>query len=404
MAALNLQPLLTATPAPLANRQTTPPAKANAQTNSASSAESSKRASESKKPEASQDATGTFASTLKSQMNKKPAESGEASKSRETGTARTQAADAAPDDDGAISSSDLAALLPLLVSNLPVADATVLDPELAAGAKLSAAAPELPSAEDLIAMVQSNAPAVVIQLAPTLQADTKLPRPGSAKDPAEPGLFDIVPDIKPDAIAATSEKIAVDTAIAADPRKARNSDATEPRGDDFRAFMERAATVAQTAGNRASAPAATSLRVDTPMGQAGWHEDMGQKLTWMAGNNRQHAELVLTPPQLGRIEVSLTINGDQASAVFTSANPAVREALEESMQRLREILADAGVSLGQTQVGAESPNQFARNEDNGNRSPGGRGNGERYGVNLELPVAASNLRTSSGLGMVDIFA
>jgi len=44
--------------------------------------------------------------------------------------------------------------------------------------------------------------------------------------------------------------------------------------------------------------------------------------------------------------ISLSMSGDQANAVFISASPEVREALENAMPRLREILADAGVTLG----------------------------------------------------------
>jgi flagellar hook-length control protein FliK len=127
---------------------------------------------------------------------------------------------------------------------------------------------------------------------------------------------------------------------------------------------------------------------------------MGQKLTWMVGNNRQQADIVLTPPQLGRVEVSLTMNGDQATAIFTSPNPAVREALEASMHRLREVLADAGVSLGQTQVGSESPNQSSRQDERGL----GSAEGVRYASAIPLPAMQATERTGAGRGMVDIFA
>jgi flagellar hook-length control protein FliK len=207
---------------------------------------------------------------------------------------------------------------------------------------------------------------------------------------------------KPGGTSQISGKIAFDAAINADAGHiSGESIAPELPAGDFRALMERAMAMAPgatgTAGGSSSTP---SLRVDTPLGQTGWHEEMGQKLTWMVGNNRQQADLVLNPPQLGRIEVSLTMNGDQATAIFTSPNPAVREALENSLHRLREVLADAGVSLGQAQVGSESPHQSsAKNEPDF-----GMNESVRYASAIPLPGSEPVARSGAGRSMIDIFA
>lgn len=199
-------------------------------------------------------------------------------------------------------------------------------------------------------------------------------------------------------------KIASDAAINADiARRGEDVRQADVPASDFDAVLERAVATATTETNPAnrSAPS-TSLRVETPMGQRGWHEEVGQKLTWMIGNGRQQADLVLTPPHLGRVEVSLTMSGDNATAIFTSASPAVREALEGSLHRLREVLADAGVSLGQTQVGSESPHQSRARSETGS------------GLNRSLPFASSSQLTAidavtitnarAGRGMIDVFA
>ena len=201
-------------------------------------------------------------------------------------------------------------------------------------------------------------------------------------------------------------KLAPDAAINADAgSKGGGQTALEAPANDFHALMDRAAAMTPgvvSPGN--GAPANPSLRIDTPLGQTGWQEEMGQKLTWMFGNGRQQADLVLTPPNLGRVEVSLTMNGDQASAIFTSSNPAVREALESSLHRLREVLADAGVSLGQTQVGSESPNPSPRKEEAGGKPGFGGNEGLRYASNVAVPGATAMGRTGAGRGMIDTFA
>ena len=97
-----------------------------------------------------------------------------------------------------------------------------------------------------------------------------------------------------------------------------------------------------------------SLRMETPLKAPGWQDELGQKLTLLVGREQHRAEIVLNPPQLGRVEVTLTVSNDQASAQFIAATPAARDALEQAVPRLREVLAEAGIALGQASVNEES--------------------------------------------------
>ena len=60
----------------------------------------------------------------------------------------------------------------------------------------------------------------------------------------------------------------------------------------------------------------TELAVATPITHPGWADDVGHQVTWLADQGSSSAELVLTPPHLGRIEISLQIGPDQSSAQF----------------------------------------------------------------------------------------
>lgn len=106
------------------------------------------------------------------------------------------------------------------------------------------------------------------------------------------------------------------------------------------------------------------LHVATPAGTPGWPEEVGNRVTWMVGQSESHAELTLTPPQLGKVEVSITVSGEQTSAQIVAATPAARELIEQSLPRLREVLAQSGINLGQTDVGTSG-------------QPGGSGEGRR---------------------------
>ena len=112
----------------------------------------------------------------------------------------------------------------------------------------------------------------------------------------------------------------------------------------------------------ASAPAAQNLKLDIPVGAPGWNGELAQKVVWMATQQQQVAELRLNPPHLGPVEVKLTVGNDQgtqAGIQFASPHLATREAIESALPRLREMMADSGIALGNVTVGADSFQQQA---------------------------------------------
>lgn len=183
----------------------------------------------------------------------------------------------------------------------------------------------------------------------------------------------------------------------------------EAKGE-FRPLLERmsahadgiAVQAGATAPNLPASPEPLQVRVATPFNQTGWAREVEQKLAWVVTASRQQADLVLNPPELGRIEVSVVVKGDEVSASFASPHQAVREAIEESLVRLRENLAEAGINLGQTHVGRESSRDasFARPE-------GREGLAHRAGpaaADSERPLSSSVWQTARGRGLVDVFA
>ncbi|MCF8174119.1 MAG: flagellar hook-length control protein FliK [Burkholderiaceae bacterium] len=209
-----------------------------------------------------------------------------------------------------------------------------------------------------------------------------------------------------------ADKLAAKAAIAADTGVTGKLPSIQETGSgDFSDIMDQMAHSATTnslpsslAAPATSATSTAGMKLETPLGHAGWRDEFGQKLTWMVSNSRQQAEIVLNPPQLGRIEVTLTLDGDRASALFVSPHAAVREALESSMIRLREVLADAGVTLGQTHVGAEA----RRDPDAANLKHDEialvRKNAEQIALNIDAAGNGARSHSAYGRGMVDVFA
>lgn len=136
----------------------------------------------------------------------------------------------------------------------------------------------------------------------------------------------------------------------------------------------------------------TEMTVATPVSQPGWADDVGHQISWLADQGMSKAELVLTPPHLGRIEITLEIGSDLSTAQFVSASPMVREALEQAMPRLREMLAEGGISLGEANVSSDQPSREGQ---------GGEQRGQRGRDSGEVAVSQTARR---GTGLVDLFA
>ncbi|MEI8029556.1 MAG: flagellar hook-length control protein FliK, partial [Comamonadaceae bacterium] len=146
--------------------------------------------------------------------------------------------------------------------------------------------------------------------------------------------------------------------------------------------------------NSQAQPGAVEVRV----GERGWDQAVGEKLVWMTNQKKQVAELHLNPPDLGPLKITITLDQSQASAQFVSAHASVREALELAMPRLREMLADSGITLGNTSVGGDSFREQAQPQPRANVT-------QPVATRPDPGIAVSGTRQlRHGHGLVDTFA
>mgnify|MGYP003482681701 CR=1 FL=1 len=161
------------------------------------------------------------------------------------------------------------------------------------------------------------------------------------------------------------------------------------------------ATALQTAQAAGSAPIdRLSARVGTPA----WDNQVGQKVIWMVGGEDQSATLELNPPDLGPVQVVLSVSNDLASVTFSSQQLEVRQALENALPRLREMMSESGIALGNATVNAGAEGRQGQDGQQG-RGKGGNGNGGNGGDSA-VAEAAPRQRTGvlGGAGAVDTFA
>ncbi|MGR5131466.1 flagellar hook-length control protein FliK [Vibrio alfacsensis] len=87
------------------------------------------------------------------------------------------------------------------------------------------------------------------------------------------------------------------------------------------------------------------------------NEQMAEKVQMMMSKNLKNLDIRLDPPELGRMQIRMTMNNDLANVHFTVTNPQAREMIEQTMPRLREMLAQQGMQLAESSVQQQSSGQ-----------------------------------------------
>jgi flagellar hook-length control protein FliK len=166
-----------------------------------------------------------------------------------------------------------------------------------------------------------------------------------------------------------------------------------------------ALTAAQQAAQTAlrAAPGHASDIIAPKVGTPGWDQAVGQRVVWMVAGAEQSASLTLNPPDLGPLQVVLNVSNSTANATFVAAQPEVRQALEAAMPRLRDMLGDAGIQLGQATVSSGmQQNQGDAQAQASQRSFGASGNARSDVADTQIHVSRGRA-VSAGNGLVDTF-
>lgn len=146
-------------------------------------------------------------------------------------------------------------------------------------------------------------------------------------------------------------------------------------------FAEASAQPAVVAGAAAAAvdPAAASqpgsanshvnrvFNLDVPLQQPGWDRAFGNGIRWLVNQKVQVAEIRLSPPNLGPLEVRLKVEGDRTHVNIVAPHATTREAVEAALPRLREMFAESGLNLGDVNVRQDSA---GRGGADGGEQPG----------------------------------
>ncbi len=101
----------------------------------------------------------------------------------------------------------------------------------------------------------------------------------------------------------------------------------------------------------AAAPPADAAPLAAEPGTPAFREGFSERVTILTRGGRTEAGITLHPADLGPIDVRIRIEDGTATFRFDAPVAETRQAIQDSLPRLAEMLADAGLTLGGTQVG-----------------------------------------------------
>ncbi|MBJ2145807.1 flagellar hook-length control protein FliK [Vibrio sp. IB15] len=122
---------------------------------------------------------------------------------------------------------------------------------------------------------------------------------------------------------------------------------------------------------------------------------VAEKVQMMMSKNLKNLDIRLDPPELGQMKIRMTMNNDVANVHFTVNSQQARDVIEQTLPRLREMLAQQGMQLADSSVQQQSSGQGQDRYNSGEQQTGSNRTNDTQGdenldsgSNLELNVAS----------------
>ncbi len=113
-----------------------------------------------------------------------------------------------------------------------------------------------------------------------------------------------------------------------------------------------------------------------------------ERVSALLNINNKEAEIRLDPPEMGSMQIRIRSDAEQAQINFVVQNQQAKEALEQSMPRLREMLAQQGIELGESSIQQGNP------EQQGSQSEQGQLAGHHNDEEVQQDVTTQSVETS----------
>lgn len=160
-----------------------------------------------------------------------------------------------------------------------------------------------------------------------------------------------------------------------------------------------AATLEQNNVNKSTTAFDRAVNITKPEGQ----QQLAEKVRWMLAGRLTQAEIRLDPPDLGGMQIKIAMQGEAATVNFVVQSQQARDVLDQAVPRLREMLAEKGIELGQSSV--QQDHRQHQDQELANQSGGSHADGKHTGepeeaekeTKMEQPI------TNGHVGAIDYF-
>jgi flagellar hook-length control protein FliK len=174
----------------------------------------------------------------------------------------------------------------------------------------------------------------------------------------------------------------------------------DPALPGFAAGLQAATAGPAPAG--ATAAATTSAGIASPPQSAAFAPEVATRVSLMAVDGVQHAELQLNPADMGPVAVQIVVDGALAQVSFHAAHAETRQALEQSLPDLAAALQGQGLTLsggGVFQQARQDPRGGGNDTGAADRGNNGAAGSRAAGSNgIDTPAARRTV------GLLDTFA
>jgi flagellar hook-length control protein FliK len=122
--------------------------------------------------------------------------------------------------------------------------------------------------------------------------------------------------------------------------------------------------------------------------------NMKEKVMVMINQKIQQADIQLDPPELGNVQVRVNLQGDTASVSFIVQNSQAKDALEQQMGKLKDMLAESGVDVGEAHV-QQQDQKASSEQENGQQSGQSQQQGQEGLMSEEIQISANTVKASA---------
>ncbi|MDN3378189.1 MULTISPECIES: flagellar hook-length control protein FliK [unclassified Pseudoalteromonas] len=128
-----------------------------------------------------------------------------------------------------------------------------------------------------------------------------------------------------------------------------------------------------------------------------------ERVSALLNINNKEAEIRLDPPEMGSMQIRIRSDAEQAQINFVVQNQQAKEALEQSMPKLREMLAEQGIELGESSIQQGDSQENMAEQQQQNAQGQLANNAENDDESTDIQASTNNIKQQSS-SSIDYYA